>query len=142
MSWFYYIFINFERFFLKLKGLSDGKVISLTQKEYFFAVHFLQIFIKSLKSISDEWFISICWSSPLFGIFIIKECVQFSLTSSGTLNYDCVIKRSEMLSFRPLINISFSTGLSLSLLIISAIISSKTINSSRIFLGYSSIFLY
>ena len=30
-----------KRFFLKLKGLSDGKVVPLTKKEYFSAVHFL-----------------------------------------------------------------------------------------------------
>ena len=43
-----------KRFFLNLKGLSDGKVVSLTKKEYGCAVHFLKMFIKSLKSISDE----------------------------------------------------------------------------------------
>ena len=37
-------------------------------------------------------FIAICWSSRLFGIFIIKKCVEFSVTSFGTLKYDSVIK--------------------------------------------------
>ena len=43
-------------FFLNLKGLSDSKVVSLTKKEYGSVVYFLKIFIKSVKSISDEWF--------------------------------------------------------------------------------------
>ena len=30
-----------ERFFLKRKGLSDARVISITKKEYDFVVHFL-----------------------------------------------------------------------------------------------------
>ena len=30
-----------ERFFLSLKGLFNGKVVSLTKKEYGFAVYFL-----------------------------------------------------------------------------------------------------
>ena len=41
-------------------------------------------FIKSLKSISDEWLNVIFWSSPLFGIFMIKKCVEFSLKSFDT----------------------------------------------------------
>ena len=31
----------FNRFFLNLNGLSDGKFVSLTKKEYGYAVHFL-----------------------------------------------------------------------------------------------------
>ena len=46
----YYIFIL--KFFLIFKELSDGKVVSLTKKEYGSAVKFLKIFKKSLKSIS------------------------------------------------------------------------------------------
>ena len=41
------------------------------EKENGFAVHFLLGFIKSLKSISDKWLNAICWSSYLFGVFII-----------------------------------------------------------------------
>ena len=41
---------------------------------------------------------------------------------------DCVIKKIEMFNFPSLINNSVTTGLSFLLLIISAIISSKTIN--------------
>ena len=52
----------------------------------------------------DEWFSGICWSSLLFGIFMIKKWVEFNLTSSGTLKYDCVIKTREMFNFLPLIN--------------------------------------
>ena len=33
----------------------DLEVVSWTKKEYGSIVHFLQIFIKSIKSISDEW---------------------------------------------------------------------------------------
>ena len=50
--------INFyivsKSFFLKREELSDGRVASITNKEYDFTVYFLQIFINSLKSISDE----------------------------------------------------------------------------------------
>ena len=38
-------------FFLNIKGSSDDKVVSLTEKEYGSQVHFFLIFI---KSISDE----------------------------------------------------------------------------------------
>ena len=60
--------------------------------------------------ISDEWFNAICWSSLLFGIFMIKKSVEFSLTSFGTLKYDCVIKTIEMINFISLINNSVSIG--------------------------------
>ena len=49
-----------------------------------------------------------------------------SLTSFGTLKYDCEIKAVEIFSFLPLINNSVTTGLSFLLLIISERISSKT----------------
>ena len=35
--------------------------------------------MKSLKSMSDEWLDAFCYSSPLFGIFMLKLCVGFSL---------------------------------------------------------------
>ena len=50
--------------------------------------------MKSLKLMSGEWFSAICWSSLLFGIFVIKKWVQ---TSFG--KYDCVIKTREMFNF-------------------------------------------
>ena len=84
--------------------------------------------MKSLVLISDERFIAICWSSLLFGIFIIKKWVVFNLTSFGILKYDCVIKTREIFNFLPLINNSVTMGFSYLLLIISAMISSKTIN--------------
>ena len=65
----------------------------------------------------------------------MKKCVEFNLTSFGTLKYDCVIKTIEILTFQPLINNSVTTGFNLLLLIISAIISSKTINILRFFIG-------
>ena len=84
-------------------------------------MHFLYISMKSLKSISNEWFQAICWSSLLLGIFTLTKCVEFSLTSFDTLKYDWAIKTIEILSFLPLINNSVTKGLSLLWLIISAI---------------------
>ena len=55
--------------------------------------------MKSLELMSDEWFSAICWSSLLFGIFMIKKWVEFSLTSFGALKYDCVIKQEKCLLF-------------------------------------------
>ena len=52
--------------------------------------------MKSLNSISDEWFDAICWSSLLLGIFMIKQCVGFSIIVLGTLKQDWDIKTSEM----------------------------------------------
>ena len=46
----FYIFS--KRLFLKPEELCDARVVS--EKKYDFAVHFLQSFIKSRKSISDE----------------------------------------------------------------------------------------
>ena len=71
-------------FSLKPKGLSDVRVASIAKKEYCFSVNFLSRFIKSLKSISDEWLDTICWSSCFFRIFIITLCVEFSLMFLGT----------------------------------------------------------
>ena len=42
---------------------------------------------------------AICWSSLLFGIFMIKKRVEFSLTSLGNLKYDYVTKTKEMFNF-------------------------------------------
>ena len=79
----------------------------------------------------DEWFSSICWNSLLFGIFMMKKWLEFSLTSFGTLRYDYVIKTKEMFSFLPVINNSIIIEFSFLLLMISAIISSKNINILR-----------
>ena len=62
---------------------------------------------------SDEWFDAIWWIFRLFGIFIIKECIEFSLTSFYNLTYDCLIKATEMFNFLRLINNSVTVGLSL-----------------------------
>ena len=106
----------------------------LTKKECSFSVHFLYIFnfYKSLKQISDEWLIVICWSSPLFGIFIIK------MLNLGTLKHDCVIKTSKIVSFLPVINSLHVTGLSFLLLITLAITSSQTINTLYSYPGLQS----
>ena len=77
-----------KRFFLNLKGLFDGSIVSITKNEYGSAVYFLWLLAKSLVLMSDEWFIAICWSSLLFEIFAMKKWLVFSLTSFGTLNYD------------------------------------------------------
>ena len=50
-------------------------------------------------------------------------------------NKNWVIKTIEILSFLPLINNSVTTGFNFLLLIISEIISSKTINTLRFFPG-------
>ena len=60
--------------------------------------------MKSLELMCDEWFSTVRSSSLLFWIFMIKKWVELSLTSFGTLKYDCVIKTREMFSFLPLIN--------------------------------------
>ena len=56
-------------------------------------------------------------------MFMITKCVEFSLTSFGTLKYDYITKTIEMFNFLPLINNSVTTGLSFLLLAISAIMS-------------------
>ena len=76
-----------KRFFLNLEGLSDASVASLTKKEYGSSLHFLWILIKSLVITSGERFSAICWSPLLFGIFMLKKWVAFSLTSFGTLTW-------------------------------------------------------
>ena len=81
--------------------------------------------MKSSELMSDEWFSAICWSSLLFGIFMIKKLVKFSLTSFGTFKYDCVIRTIEMFNFLPLINNLVTIEFSFLLLIISGIVSSK-----------------
>ena len=48
-----------KRFCLKLKGLFDAGVVSLTKNEYGSSVNFLYILAKSLVLMSDEWFIAI-----------------------------------------------------------------------------------
>ena len=67
MSWFLLYILKI--FFLNLKGIFDASIVSITKKEYGSSVHFLYILTKSLVLMSVEWFIAICWSSLLFGIF-------------------------------------------------------------------------
>ena len=50
------------------------------------------------------------FTALLLGIFMMKKCVEFNLTSFGTLKYECVIKTIEILSFLPLINNSVTIG--------------------------------
>ena len=58
----------------------------------------------------------------------MKKCVLSFLTSLGTLKYDCVTKIKEIFNFLPLMNNSLIIEFNYLLLVISAIISSKTIN--------------
>ena len=72
---------------------------------------------------------------------MIKKLLELSLTSFETLKYDSVITTREMFNFLPLINNSVIIEFSFLLLIISVIISSKTINILRsLSVLYSSIF--
>ena len=48
----------------------------------------------------------------MFGIFIIKQCVEFSAIFFGTAEQDCAIKAREIFSFLPVINNSGTVGLS------------------------------
>ena len=76
MSWFYYIL---RRLFLKLKGLSDVSVASLTKKEYGLAVHFF-VDINEIFTAKVWWMIyGNLLGSFLLGIFMIKKWVEFSL---------------------------------------------------------------
>ena len=64
-------------------------------------------------------------------LFIIKNCVVFSLTSFCTGKYDCVMKTKEVFYFQPLMNDSM--GKAFLLLILLMFISSNTL---RIFLFF------
>ena len=61
-----------KRLFLKRKALSDARVVSITKREYGFPVKFLEILVKSFKSIFDEWLNGICWNHGLLRVFIRK----------------------------------------------------------------------
>ena len=65
-------YIFSKRLFLKREELSDVRVESITKNKYGFAVHFLYTFIKSWKSISNEWLNAVCLIALLFGLFITK----------------------------------------------------------------------
>ena len=106
-----------KKSFLHLEGLSDGKVLSLTKIKYGSTVHF---FINHYEIFKIN-------SSLSLGIIVMKTSAKFSLTSLDTLKFDCVIKAIQMFNFLPLINNSVTIGFDILLLIISAIISSKTI---------------
>ena len=62
-------------------------------------------------------------------IAVYLSKLHWTLFSLGTLNYDCDIKTSEMLSFLPLMNNSVTIGHNFWLASISAIISSSIINN-------------
>ena len=58
-------YILSKRYFLKREGLSKARVVSIIEKEYGFAVHFLLRLIKYWISMSDEWFNAIYCHSVL-----------------------------------------------------------------------------
>ena len=66
------LILIYNEIFLSRNELSDDKVILLTKIEYGSLVYSLYSFIKSLKSMSDEWLDGICWSSLLVWILMIK----------------------------------------------------------------------
>ena len=68
----------------KLSELPNDGVVPMTKNDYFFAAHFLCMFMNSLESISDEWSIGVCWVSPFSRMFRMKKHVLFSLTSWST----------------------------------------------------------
>ena len=122
------ILLYVEKIFFKLKRLSDASVVSLTKKRTWLN----SIFFSDLNEIytANVWWMiyAICWSSLLSGLF-------------GTLKHNWVIKTREMFNFLPLINNSVTVEFSFLLLIMSAIVSSKTINIFRSLSAlYSSIF--
>ena len=65
-------------------------------------------------------------------IWIFHNCMgknkSYNIFPLCTLKYDCVIKTTEMFNFLSVMNNSVTTGFSFLLLIMSAIMSSKTIN--------------
>ena len=48
-------YILSKKLFIKRKGFSDARVISITKKDYVFPVHFLLRFITTSWPKSDEW---------------------------------------------------------------------------------------
>ena len=76
----FYIFP--KRFFLKLKRLSDARVVSSNKKRIWFSS---KLSVKSSKLIYGEWLNTIFRSSRLLEFCIIKHCAIFSLTSFGSV---------------------------------------------------------
>ena len=131
-----------KRFFLKHKGLSDAKVLSITKKEYSFAVNFFWRIYKAFK-VNIQSIIKCNLLNLLLAWNLCnKKCIQLSVTSFGILKLDCVMKTREKFSFLPMVNNSVAIGFRFLLVIISAIIPSKNINILHFLVGfYSSLFL-
>ena len=89
---------------------------------------------------SDEWFYTIFWSSISLGIFMIKQCVEFSLIVLNTLKEICKIKESKILSFLPMKNNPVTIGLNFLLDSIFATISSSTTNFLLSFINITNCF--
>ena len=64
---------------------------------------------------------------------LTDKCVLFSLMSIDTRTYDCMMNTRETFSFLPLMKSSVTIWLSFLLLIISAVISPKTMNTFHFF---------
>ena len=133
-------YILFERFILK-RIIWCKRSINNQNRIWFYSR--LLIKIHKVLKVNIWWMIkcnllkfSFAWNVHL------KKCVVFSLSSSGTLKYDCVIKLRDIFSFLPLKNNLVTIGLRSILLSISAIISSNSINVfGFLFALYFSIFL-
>ena len=104
------LYTSFNRLFQTCNWLPDGKAKSVNKNDDHYAVYFLYNFIKSLESIPNKLSIAIRWISCFFGIFMIKSCVVFNLTSFGTGKYDSAMNTEERFSFWPVINHSVATG--------------------------------
>ena len=119
------IFVIFKRIFSK--PLRDASIVSITKKKKKITSAF-SVNINEIFSGNIWWMI---YRNLLKFSFIQKfgkkKWVVCSLRSFGTLKYDCVIKIREIFNFLPLKNNSVTTEFSFVLLIIPAIISSKTI---------------
>ena len=72
MSFLLLFLMSYSYSYLKRKEISEAKLASTTKQEHGLEVHFLERFMKPLKSIHEEWLNAIFWSSPLLEIFIIK----------------------------------------------------------------------
>lgn len=115
-----------KRLCCKRKWSSNGELVSLNKREYGLSA---QVFINFFSLISSK-FLKFCF----VWYFHSKVVQRIYSKIFGTLKYDWVVNTSEMFSILLLINSSVTTGLSVSLLIISVIISSMAIiNTSRSF---------
>ena len=141
-QWYYCTFCTPYNIFLRKYKISfNGRVVSMTENEYFSAVLIPYSLLSSSKSILDEWLVTIFWSYRLFWIFMIWSAFNVRWFTSSKflklsfvwnlhdLKYSCIINTEEILNFLSLIKGLVTTGQSVLLLTISVIISSNTIKT-------------